>query len=144
MFTFFMKPNFEPRKEHQPFQFQVEGDPMPFFKSRHINRKSWDSIQSSIITYRNNLENAAPLSPLSGPLFADVEFYLPYKYKSDTYLINRPHQEIPQLTRLIQFIEQVALEVHIVENPGQIASLFAKKLWSDNPRTQFILHEIVA
>lgn len=140
-----MKPNFEPRSKKDPFAFSVEGDPMPFFKSRHTERKTWDTIQTAIVSYRNNLDNASTnLGQLNGPLFLNIEFYLPYQYKNETYLIDRPHQGLPQLTRLVQFVEQVALEVSVIANPGQISSLFAKKHWSNNPRTEFLLYEIVA
>jgi len=141
----FMKPNFEPRSSKDPFQFSIEGDPMPFFKSRHTQRTTWNAMQSAITSYRNNLQNACDSTKqLEGPLFLNIEFYLPYHYKNETFLINRPHGVIPQLTRLVQFVEQVALEVEVINNPGQICSLFAKKLWTDKPRTEFLLYEVVA
>lgn len=138
-----MKPNFELQSAKDPFQFFLEGDPIPFFKSRHVKRKTWDNMQSSIVCYRNELEKVCK-QKLEGPLYLNIEFYLPYQYKNETYLIDRPHDELPQLTRLIQFVEQVALEVNAISNPGQICSLFAKKHWTDKPRTEFLLYEVIA
>lgn len=143
--TQFMKPNFEPRSKKKPFKFEIEGDPMPFFKSRHTSRKTWDTIQQAITNYRNDMDNTtSEYGHLTGPLFLNIEFYLPYHYKNETCLINRPHHDIPSVTRLIQFVEAIALEVSVMDNPGQISSLFAKKMYSDIPRTEFLMYEIVA
>lgn len=141
---FFTKQNFEQRPETDPLRFEMSGDPMPFFKSRHINRKAWDGIQQAITSYKGNLRNAAEDRCFTGPIYVDTEFYFPFRYKNETYLIDRPMDELPQLSRLIQFVEECMLELHITTSHGQLSSLFAKKLWSDKPRTSFVVYEVVA
>ena len=141
----FMKPNFEPLPDTKPMFFSVTGSPVPYFKSRHTNRKMWDDIQSSIVAYKNNIYIQSPdIPPLTGPLFLNVEFYFPYRYKNDTYLKDRPHYILPQQSRLLQFVEESLQELEIITECGQIASSFIKKLYSDIPRTEFSLYEIVA
>ena len=144
-YKYIMRPNFEPRSNKPPLRFEVEGDPIPFFKSRHTNRKSWDSIQTAIRKYKINLENQHENHPvLEGPLFLYAEFYLPYRYKSDSHLIDRPHADTPKLTRLVEFIEVSVHEANLIEDCAQISSQYVKKSYHDKPRTEFILYEIVA
>jgi Holliday junction resolvase RusA-like endonuclease len=139
------KPNFEPRPNSKPYLFKLEGDPIPFFRSRHTKRKSWDHMQSCINKNQRDLsENYTQPKPLHGPIFLNVEFYIPIRYKSESYLIDRPNYTLPQLTRFVQFIEECATKVNILEHEGQIASLFCQKFHSDKPRTEFIFHEICA
>lgn len=141
----FMKPKFE-QKSLKPIYFKVDGDPIPFFKSRHTTRKTYDYIQTAISNFKINLASTLEdrFAPLAGPLFMHIDFYLPYHYKNESYLINRAHYDYPKLTRLVEFVEECAQEVDLLSEAHQLASINAQKQYSDQPRTEFMIYEVIA
>lgn len=80
----------------------------------------------------------------TGPIRIDVTFFMPIpsslSLKKQKELSGQIHYIRPDLSNLIKYVEDVAQGV-LFRDDSQIHMIIARKLYSDFPRTEFIIFE---
>lgn len=71
-----------------------------------------------------------------GPLEIDITFFMGHKKK------NGYHSSVPDLDNMIKFLQDVAQGI-LFENDSLIASIKARKVYDENPRTEFTIRELI-
>lgn len=79
---------------------------------------------------------------IEGPISLEITFFMKipasYSKKKKDALIDQPHIKKPDLSNLIKYLEDVAQGI-IFRDDAIIDKITAKKQYSDNPRTEFII-----
>jgi Holliday junction resolvase RusA-like endonuclease len=55
----------------------------------------------------------------------------------------RLHVSKPDLSNLLKFMEDLAVDIRILKDDCLIAETTCRKVYDDNPRTEFIFQEII-
>ena len=124
--------------------YVIQGNPIPLARARigHGSRKMYDSQHEAKILQGIYLDNQRAGRPIyTGPLHLDVTFYLKMPKLSERKVIERNntyHYYRPDLSNLIKFIEDVANEI-LYKDDAQICVITSRKLYHENPRTEFSL-----
>lgn len=122
-------------------KFVLVGDISPLFIKHKSEPLVFHKSEKCRINYRNQLEELQ-IQPLHGPLHLEVTFYLPLPLKSNQTkkkaLQGLPHTSGTKVTYLLQFIEFLRQE-GFYHDDCSIASLEVRKVYSDDPRTEFTL-----
>ena len=123
-------------------KFEILGNPVPLARARTNKGRFYDSQKQLKVHWRNELENQHQEEPFfCGPLFLEIIFFMPIpKHSRD--LRGFHHHIRPDLSNLIKFIEDAAQGV-LYEDDAIIASISAEKRYDNEPRTEFILTELV-
>jgi Holliday junction resolvase RusA-like endonuclease len=124
----------------------IPGDPTPLARPRLSHRKVYDSQKNiklcASITLQQQVNNA-PL--LEGPLHLDVTFFMgipkSISAKRRIALLTQPHIFKPDTDNLIKYICDICSGL-LYYDDCIIATITAKKIYSDEPRTEFTLKKI--
>lgn len=126
--------------------YVIKGNPIPLARARHGNRKTWDAQKQIKLVTALELEDQHSGRPLLvGPLFLDVCFFfeIPESYSARRRVttIGCFHDFKPDLSNLIKFIEDIANGI-IYKDDCSIASVTAKKVYDEEPRTELFIMEL--
>lgn len=132
----------------------VLGEPKPqprprFFKAgEHI--RSYDPAKKDKQTFAGILQAQAPKEPISGPISLEMTFYMArpkghYGTGKNAGILkkNAPewHTSRGDLDNLIKMGTDSMNKI-FYRDDAQIAELFCKKIYSENPRTEIIIVEL--
>lgn len=126
-------------------KYVLVGDISPLFIKHKSEPLVFHKSQKCRINYERQIEDYQ-IRPLSGPIHIDVEFYLPFPLKSNLKvkddLNGKPHTNGQKVTYLLQFLEFLRHHKFYTDDCS-IASLHVKKVYSQDPRTEFTIRELV-
>jgi Holliday junction resolvase RusA-like endonuclease len=121
--------------------YVVLGKPVPLNRPRLGEHGVYDSqklLKAKIGFVLKIQQNKAPT--LCGMLHLHLDFYMPLpKTKShrDHLIQQQYHVYKPDISNLIKFIEDVCVDIKMIEDDCLIASISARKLYSEQTRTEF-------
>jgi Holliday junction resolvase RusA-like endonuclease len=121
----------------------IMGDPISVMRPRNLNQHYWDSLKRLKHSAINQLENQLnEQKPFERPVHIDFRFYFtpPGPHKP----LN-PHgfnHSKPDISDLIKFVENVATGI-LLKDPNIISSISSFKRYSDSPRTEIIITELL-
>ncbi len=75
---------------------------------------------------------------LHGPLHLRTKFSF---YTEDQALHGRPYPDVPDLSNLVKFVEDVATGI-LYDDDALVTLITATKVWSEASCTEFIISEI--
>lgn len=75
---------------------------------------------------------------LHGPIYLRVKFSF---YTEDQALHGKPYPDVPDLSNLIKFVEDVATGI-LYDDDSLVTLIEATKIWSEGSCTEFIISEI--
>lgn len=126
--------------------FVIPGKPIPLKRARHGNGRTYDSQKSEKLLFQLYLKKQYQRPLLTKPLLLDITFFMPipesWSRKKKEAAFNTPHHSTPDLSNLIKWVEDCATNV-IYQDDALIARIIAYKVYSDEPRTEFTIREIV-
>jgi len=123
----------------------IPGKPVPLLRPRFSGRRIFDTQKKIKIDWGIILtEQLGDMPFFVGPLHLQVTFYFPIPQSSqkrqdsikDTLFFYKP-----DVDNLVKFIADCANGI-LYKDDANIASLFAQKLYSDQPRTELTLVEL--
>lgn len=121
------------------YNYVIPGTPVPAHPVTSDSRRFWSDHKQTRLRYRLTLEEQHPDEPISGPLSFNVTFYLPIKpIKQTRKLYGQPHARSPSIHALVTYLERVAAGV-LFKKGITIASITAKKLYDQKPRTELTI-----
>ena len=129
--------------ERRTLCYVLQGDPIPLLRARHGLRRTWDSQKQIKLVKGIELRNQHNDNPfLSGPLRLDISFYfaIPKSRKKNT-LLGAPFVQVPDLTNLIKFIEDVGSGI-LYDDDRAIVEIISRKLYDFSPRTEIKITEL--
>lgn len=116
--------------------------PQPWFSTTNTIQKLYDSKQHEKIAYGLYLQQQHNNEPMfNKPITLDVTFFMQSPKGRDKKPDGALHVCKPNINDLVEFLLHEARNVIIVSD-GIISSITAKKLYSIEPRTEFIITEI--
>lgn len=129
-----------------PKLFVIPGDPTPLARPRFSHRRIYDSQKNIKVAAGLYVQQQQGNDPfLEGPLFLDITFYMKtpdsISAKRRSSLYGKPHVFKADLDNLIKFTSDICSGV-VYKDDCIIAAIEAKKVYSDNPRTEFTLKVI--
>lgn len=125
------------KKEIKTKRYVVYGDPGALSSNKPAHDTVWDSVKATRLKARIDLENQQENLPLfSGPLILSAMLFMPTRYKR---FENKYHDARPSLEMLLRFIESIGQGIIYT---GNICKITATKIYSFNPRIEFILQEL--
>lgn len=124
----------------------LSGNPVPwrtpmvlkkgFSYSPHRNEKA-----KAILEIKDQFKDL----PLSGPTLIEFHFFMPIpsslSKKKKVGLVNKPHTKTPDTSNLIKFSED-CLKGVVIEDDRQVCQIFAKKFYSENPKTVICVYKL--
>ena len=123
-------------------------DPVPLARARFVNRRVWDSQKQLKVNCGIILRNQHDDECLfCGPVRMDITFYFKIpkrvtkKRRVEMEAERTPHIFKPDLDNLIKFLLDVGNNV-IYHDDCIIAEIHSRKLYSTNPRTEFLIENI--
>jgi Holliday junction resolvase RusA-like endonuclease len=126
----------------QEFVYILSGDPTPLARVRfgqhgrvYDQQKQVKLIMGITIAQQHN---DRPF--LRGPLSLEITFFMPMPVdkKLRRQRVNKPHIIKPDLDNMIKFVIDVCNTI-TYKDDCIISHINARKIWSENPRTEFIL-----
>jgi Holliday junction resolvase RusA-like endonuclease len=126
--------------------YTVIGDPIPLFRAKpnYHSRVMFDSQKNLRMYWRCLLEKMhGRKAQYSGPLRLEVIAFieLPATKKKRADLLNSYHQSPPDSSNILKWVEDCAQEV-LFKNDCAIADSRCIKVWTNNPKTIFIITEL--
>jgi len=119
------------------------GDPTPLARARMGNQKMWDSQKEHKLVAGLHLRQQHNDEPFfEGPILLEMSFYL----KRPLTGPNRKrhyHSFRPDLDNLIKFIADISNGV-LYDDDCIIASITARKIYDEEPRSEFTVRELYA
>ena len=124
-------------------RYVIIGEPIPLLRARHGNRRTWDSQKQQKLIYGINLKSQHDEQPLfQGPIHLDIIFFMePPQSRRRHTLEHQLHIFRPDLSNLIKFVEDVASGI-LYADDCIIASISARKCYSESARTEFEIKEL--
>lgn len=122
--------------------YVVPGKPVPLARPRLSPNGIVYDCQRSLKTKAGLIikEQHSRDATLCGMLHLHIDFFmqLPSSKTSRKHLLQQQyHVYKPDISNLIKFIEDVCVEINMIEDDSLIASISARKLYSEQPRTEF-------
>ena len=121
--------------------YVVLGKPIPLQRPRFGDNLVYDpqkSVKKEVINELLKQNKGRPTICGMLHLHADFHMQLPRAKSHKKHLLQQQyHVYKPDLSNLIKFIEDVCVDSRIIEDDCLIASISSRKLYSDNPRTEF-------
>lgn len=122
--------------------YVLAGDPTPLARPRFYKDHIYDSqkqirLIAGITLQAQHGEHAF----FQGPLRIDMNFYLKYSVGRNKGLEATPHTRVPDIDNLIKFICDISTGI-IYADDRIVADIRARKWFSSNPRTEFIVSEV--
>ena len=131
-------------------EFTVIGNPKALKRHRHFKFGTYDPSKKDKKEFYLKSINNKPKVALSGDLFLDLKFYMDRPkshYRSGKYsdLIkdqfkNIIHTKKPDIDNLIKFVlDALSGQNGFFLDDNLIESIYAKKIYSDNPKTMILI-----
>ncbi len=126
--------------------YVIPGDPIALARARHGQRKVYDSQKHlKLVAGLSLVEQHKGLEMFAGALHLDVSFFMGLPSNMSAVkrkaLIHTNHIYRPDLSNLLKFIEDAATGI-LYHDDCLIASISCKKLYDENPRTEFTLKQL--
>lgn len=132
-----------------PIVYTLKGDPTPLARGkiggRYTHRHIYDSQANiRLVTGLSIKEQHGTNPPYEGPLELNAVFFFPaYKpFRKKKVTQGDWHTQVPDLSNLIKFIEDVCQDIHLYKNDSCIASIICKKYFGVQAETQFYFVEL--
>jgi Holliday junction resolvase RusA-like endonuclease len=121
--------------------YVIKGDPVPLARARMSYKTVYDSQKNTKLVLGITLANQHDDKPLiAGPLHLEFVFFM-FTSKIKKAKLGQPHWAKPDLSNLIKLYEDVATSV-LYNDDSQIASISARKVYSDDPRTELRIYKL--
>ena len=129
------------------YKYTIEGDPIPWMRPRVKDRRFFDGQAQLKLIKGINLKNQlAERQPHISGLILTVIFYMPmpssWSDKKRQQMVGKHHISRPDISNMIKFMEDLAVDVRILKDDCLIAEVVGRKIYDTNPRTEFIFQEI--
>lgn len=126
--------------------YTVMGDPIPLFRARpnYHSRVMFDSQKNLRMYWRCLLEKMHGKKALyTGPLRLEVLAFieLPATKKKRLDLLNTYHISPPDSSNILKWVEDCSEDI-LFNNDCTIADSRCIKIWTDKPKTIFIVSEL--
>jgi len=124
--------------------YTVPGDPIALARHRHSGNHIYDAQKLDKLNVGLLLGHQHGSRPLfKGALCVNFVFYLPIpkSSKKNGVLQGRYHIYRPDISNLIKFYEDVSNKI-LFDDDCLIAVISAKKVYDDDPRTEFTIREL--
>lgn len=126
-------------------RYVIQGTPQFIRRYENRNRHVFDAYKDARMYFMVALENIHDQLPLlQGPLHLDISFYFKIPEIHPTcqkQLENKFFTNRPKTTKLIEFVEEVALGI-LFDKEFNIVSVNAQKKYDYSPRTEFTIVEL--
>lgn len=124
-------------------KYVILGDPVPLARHRHSGKRTWDSQKQVKLIWGIDIgrqhQKELGETKYTGPIHFDVTFFISMpktSLKRQKEMSGSYHIFTPDLSNLIKFVEDAATGV-IFDNDCIIASITSRKVYDENPRTEF-------
>lgn len=121
--------------------YVIEGNPTPLARARWGQGRIYDTQKHiKLITGITIANQHTGVAFFTGPLELEITFFFktPNNMKK---LMGNPHITRPDLSNMIKFIEDVATGI-TYHDDCLIASIIARKLYDNTPRTEFTIRQL--
>lgn len=120
--------------------YVLDGDPIPLARVRFSKGRCWDSQKQVKLVSEITLEAQHGRRPAyTGALEMEVTFFCPIPpTRMKKNKPGDPHAVKPDLDNLLKYICDVAQNV-LFENDSRVYKISCKKIYSNHPRTEFII-----
>lgn len=119
--------------------YVIKGDPIPLARHRMGAHGAYDIQKKEKLMVGITLASQHDRLPLyEGYLELDITFYLKTSKKKPK---TGWHNFKPDLSNLVKFVEDVGSGILYVDD-SIISSIIAKKMYDENPRTEFTIREL--
>lgn len=123
--------------------YSIKLTPIPWQRARLNGQRFFDGQTKEKVAfglYLNQQHNDEPL--FENPISLDIVFYMPMP-KSIKDRKNTPyHSTKPDLDNLCKFLLDAIKDVLIADDKI-ICSIYAKKVYDKEPRTEFVITEVI-
>lgn len=120
-------------------RYIIPGNPVALQRPRFNQgqKRPWDpqkKIKEQVALFIIAQNKSQPM--YGGPLELNITFFMLHKKHKGH------HVSVPDLSNMIKFLEDVAQGI-LYENDSLIASIIARKVYDENPRTEFTIRELI-
>ena len=142
------------KPEPKTFSLTIRGKPVAKARPRFVNTvrgvRTYDSQKDKVDVIKLQILQQIALfrleRPLAGPIGVEMTFYTrtpqSLTVANRTALEGKPNFKRPDLDNYVKMYMD-AMNQWMYQDDGQIAELKASKRYSDNPRTEIIIREII-
>ena len=124
-------------------KYIIPGPPVALARPRFGKDNIYDSQKEIKLIHGITITSQHDNMPLfNGPLHLEAHFYMPCAKDFFKKVGALPHQRVPDLSNLIKYIEDICIGI-LYPDDKLITGITAYKWYSDSPRTEFIISEIV-
>ena len=129
------------------YKYTISGDPIPWMRPRVKGRNFYDGqAQLKLIKGIDLRNQLGERDPYSTGLILIVIFYMPmpasWSARKRQEMSGKPHISRPDFSNMLKFMEDLAVDVRILRDDCLIAEVNGRKVYDENPRTEFIFQEI--
>ena len=130
----------EPRSK----SYVIPLKPITWKRAGISDRRFYDQQLSEKIAYGLYINRCHGNEPIfQGPVVLEVVFYMAKSQGKKNKPKTHHHMFAPDLSNLIKLLEDAIVDTKVVLTDDRIISkIIAKKVYDDNPRTEFILREL--
>ena len=126
-------------------RYVIHGDPIPLARSRFAHGRVFDPQKLKKQLWMDELAYQHLTRPFfSGPLHLDIVFYMPIP-KLSKKIMERidgaAHYKRPDLDNMLKFVCDTCNGV-LVKDDAAFAIINSRKVYSHQPRTEFIITEL--
>jgi Holliday junction resolvase RusA-like endonuclease len=123
--------------------YRINIPPIPWQRIVRNGNRLYDTDAKERVSFALYLEHQHNEEPLFlKPVHLDVIFYMPYPRVKKQREKHIYHTNLPHLENLYKFLVQSLKDV-VIPDDRVICSLSAKKVYDNEPRTEFIITEVV-
>lgn len=122
------------------YSFSIPGDPLLMSRARVNDRKFCDNSEEVKFVWRSYLRHHTDEYNIltKQPLHMDISFYFPMisnmKKEKKLEYENKNYFQAPSVAKLLRFVFIIG-EGIVYESESSICSVYSRKYYSDNPRT---------
>lgn len=136
----------ETTRELRSAKYTVVGSPIALLRARpnYSERRMWDSQRDLKVWWKCHLDRCHDNRPkFTGPIQLTVYAFidLPQAKKTKKSYLHTYHHSPPDSSNLLKWVEDAAQGI-LFDNDCLIADARCIKLWSNEPRTTFIIKEL--
>lgn len=129
----------------EPKLFTIPGSPIALMRPRFSKGHVFDAQKDVKFAWSVQLRQQYRGEMFSGPIRLEITFYLPMaktKVRQHDLMRGTYHVYKPDLSNLIKFVEDCAMGI-IFEDDCIISEIVSKKIYDDQPRTEFTIIELI-
>ena len=121
----------------------IKGDPIPLARGRYSSKTNsvWDCQKQEKLIAQFEMRAQHDNVSFVGPLHIDVTFFMKIPKNKNSSIAGNSHIFKPDLSNLLKFIEDIGTGI-LYHDDCLIASVFARKIYDENPRTEITVREI--